>query len=314
MTRRFTLIGAPSSIGIRPYDDGRPRRLDLAPAVLRRLGLVSRLDATDAGDVVPASYRDFTRPANGVRNEPEVLEYSRALSQRVHSALSADVADDSRALVVIIGGDCSIVLGVIDGARQATGGAVGLAYVDAHADFATPMESMTGSAASMCLAMAVGRGSSSLAGLRDDGPLVAGQHVALLGRRDHHETANLREEPAQWGVLDLPDHALRTRGFAESAGEVLDRLTAPQLTGFWVHLDADVLDPVVMPSVDSPLPGGLSLADAESLLAPLLRHPKALGMHVSIYDPALDVTESAGANLMTLLERLLAPLAERVLA
>jgi arginase family enzyme len=45
--------------------------------------------------------------------------------------------------------------------------------------------------------------------------------------------------------------------------------------------------------------------ELEELLAPLVRHPKALGMEVTIYDPALDPDRSAGARLVTLLERLL---------
>lgn len=40
MNRPLNVVGAPSSIGIRPYDDGRPRRLDLAPRALRETGLV----------------------------------------------------------------------------------------------------------------------------------------------------------------------------------------------------------------------------------------------------------------------------------
>ena len=31
----------------------------------------------------------------------------------------------------------------------------------------------------------------------------------------------------------------------------------PALEGFWIHLDADVLDPMVMRAVDRPVPGGL---------------------------------------------------------
>ena len=34
MNRPVAIVGAPSSIGIRPYDDGRARRLDLAPRAL----------------------------------------------------------------------------------------------------------------------------------------------------------------------------------------------------------------------------------------------------------------------------------------
>ncbi|MBA2565489.1 MAG: hypothetical protein H0V09_08730 [Gemmatimonadetes bacterium] len=53
MNRPITIVGAPSSIGIRPYDEGGMRRLDLAPGVLREQGLVARLAARDAGDVIP---------------------------------------------------------------------------------------------------------------------------------------------------------------------------------------------------------------------------------------------------------------------
>ena len=53
MTRPLAIVGAASSIGIRPYDDGEVRQLSRAPDVLRERGLIQRLDATDLGDVVP---------------------------------------------------------------------------------------------------------------------------------------------------------------------------------------------------------------------------------------------------------------------
>ena len=60
---------------------------------------------------------------------------------------------------------------------------MGLAYVDAHADFATPEESRTDSVASMCLGLAVGRGATPFS-LPGDEPLVSDAAVALIGRRD----------------------------------------------------------------------------------------------------------------------------------
>ncbi|MBI4409340.1 MAG: hypothetical protein HY561_06500 [Gemmatimonadetes bacterium] len=53
MISPITIVGARSSIGIRPYDDGGIRRLDLAPRVLREQGLGQRLAARDRGDVAP---------------------------------------------------------------------------------------------------------------------------------------------------------------------------------------------------------------------------------------------------------------------
>ena len=81
------------------------RRLDLAPGVLREQGIGTRLAARDLGDVVPPPYRDFVRPPGRPRNENDVAEYSRALARQVSAA-----ADDG-SFVVVLGGDCSIVLG-----------------------------------------------------------------------------------------------------------------------------------------------------------------------------------------------------------
>jgi arginase family enzyme len=57
----------------------------------------------------------------------------------------------------------------------------GLVYIDAHADLAAAEESTTGSAASMCLALAVGRGASPLAHPGGEAPLVSGGDVVLIG-------------------------------------------------------------------------------------------------------------------------------------
>jgi arginase len=87
--------------------------------------------------------------------------------------------------------------------------------------------------------------------------------------------------------------------------EALGRLVSPRLRGFWIHLDADVLNPVDMPAVDSPEPGGPTIDEIVGLLAPLVRHPRALGLEVTIYDPALDPDRACAARLVTLLEILL---------
>src|SRR5688500_16101322 len=51
MSRPIAIVGAPSSIGTRPYDEGGMRRLDLEPGVLRAYGLVPLLRARDLGVV-----------------------------------------------------------------------------------------------------------------------------------------------------------------------------------------------------------------------------------------------------------------------
>jgi arginase len=77
------------------------------------------------------------------------------------------------------------------------------------------------------------------------------------------------------------------------------------LRGFWIHVDADVFNPVDMPAVDSPEPGGPTMEEIVDLLGPLVRHPKALGLEVTIYDPGLDPGRACAARLVTLFETLL---------
>jgi arginase len=300
MSRPIAIVGAPSSIGIRPYDDGTARRLDLAPNALRAQGLGSRIGARDFGDVVPPPYRDFVRPPGRPRNEDGVAAYSHDLGARVAAAATDDT------FVLLLGGDCSIVLGALLGARQSGRSRVGLIYVDAHADFATPESSRTGSAASMCLALAVGRGDTRLARLNANSTLARPDDVVLVGRRDDAEDAWYGQDVLRdSAILDLPHASVRKLGPAAIARASLERLTARDLDGFWIHVDADVLDPTVVPAVDSPEPGGLSLNELAELLTPLARHPSALGMELTIYDPALDPDKTSAARLARLLQRTL---------
>ena len=297
MPRTIAIIGAPSSIGIKPYDDGTMRRLDLAPAALRQRGLAARLGARDRGDVAPPPYRDFVRPPARPRNEDLVERYSRDLARHVAAA------DEGGTFLLVLGGDCSIVLGCLSGVRRKRA-RVGLVYVDAHADFATPELSRTGSAASMCLALAVGRGDSTLARLDGEQPLARPDDLVVVGRRDDADAPWYGQDALHAGpMLDLTHTTIRDRGIADVAALALEHVTRPGIDGFWIHVDADVLDPSEVPAVDSPERDGLLLDELSDLLAPLVHHPDAIGLELTIYDPQLDPDGTSAARLASLLER-----------
>ncbi len=293
--RSVALIGAASSIGIRPYDDGRQRQLDRAPAALRDEGLVSRLRVRDLGDVAPPAYQDFARVDSRPRNESGLIAYSRELGKRIGAA------SEDGAFVLVLGGDCSIVLGSLLGIRSRRDLPVGLAYLDGHADFASPEESITGSAASMCLAMAVGRGETPLARLGSSGPLVKAEDTVLVGRRDHAERWYGHDALERSDILDIHCETVHDLGPGAVAQQCLPRLTAPA-GGFWIHVDADILDPTELAAVDSPEPDGLTFAQLAALLRPLVRHPKARGMEITIYDPHLDPGLAGACRIVTMLE------------
>src|SRR6185369_9276643 len=92
----------------------------------------------------------------------------------------------------------------------------------------------------------------------------------------------------QSAILDVPSYELRTQTADRVVTAVLAHIAAPEVQGFWIHLDVDVLNPAVMCAVDSPEAGGLTPEELKNVLAPLSHHPAALGLDISIYDPALD--------------------------
>jgi arginase len=301
MNRPIAIVGAPSSIGLSPYEDGAVRHVNRAPSVLRERGLIRRLRAVDLGDVAPPPYRDFERPPGGARNEPELLRYTRSLGDRVSRALAHGH------FALVLGGDCSIVLGCLLAARRRVG-TVGLAYVDAHADFSTPNESRTGAASNMALGFAVGHGQSVLARLDGASPLVETERAAVLGRRDQAAHPAQGQHLAAASILDIPASQLDDRlAIPDASSKALARIGAHGVRGFWIHVDADVINPAAMAAVGSPEPGGPMPPEVLALLAPLVADPRALGLSLSVYDPALDPDRSCARQLVNMLELLLAP-------
>ena len=260
----MNILGAPTNLGNRPYDDGTPRMTHLGPGRLRERGIVERLQARDLGDVSAAPYRDLVRPAGGIRNEDLVLDHLLAIARKIE-------AHDGFTLV--IAGDCSVLPGTMLGMSRNL--EPGLVYIDAHSDLGTPDTSQTGGAAGMDLAFVTGRGDTSLARLGGDGPLVKDERIVAVGVRDG----------------DFRGTGIRT---ADSAERVLELLGQRP---FVIHFDVDALDPSSMPFVDSAEPGGLTANEMIELLRPLVRHPNALGMEMTIYDPK-DDHDSKGADLL----------------
>ena len=299
MRRALTVVGALSNVGARPYEDGAARDLHLAPDVLRERGLITRLGAIDMGDVVAPAYLDFRKPLHGSRNEAQVAAYSRTLGRRVAAATAQGEFG------VVVGGDCSVVLACLLAARKKAGEGLGLVYIDAHADFAVEEESE--SVATMALALAIGHGRSPLASLAGPVGLVDSGHAALIGRRDDAVESRGAATFASPAILEVPSAQLRSDDWLELAALTLDRVAGPACPGFWIQLDVDVLNPVIMRAVDSPEPGGPSPAELVRFMSPLVRHPKALGLSLTSYDPALDPDRSCARQLVSLLEALFAP-------
>ena len=134
--------------------------------------------------------------------------------------------------------------------------------------------------------MATGRGPDLLTDLEGLWPLVRDEDVALIGYRvlddnDHFLGEHIRSTAIT--VVDLTE--VRETGTGRALGKPLATLTKPDLEGFWVHLDVDVLDDALMPAVDYRHPGGLTWQEAAQILGGLLASDGARGLEVTIFNP-----------------------------
>ncbi|MEV7506823.1 arginase family protein [Streptomyces sp. NPDC004311] len=292
--RTLVLLDAPSNLGLRPPAPGTVPGVYKLAGALREQGLLARLGAREGGVVVPPRYdRGDWREGDGVFNAAALAAYTVALADRIERHLRAGE------FPVVLGGDCSIQLGASLAMRRI--GRYGLAAVDGSADFRHPGNTTTngpvGAAGGEELALATGRGQASLTDLEDLAPYLRDEDVRLFGLRDGDGDL---PELAEAGIFAATVAEIRRRGAAAVARSALDGLHPPVTAGFWVHLDADVLDPEVMPAVDSPDPGGLRPEELATLLGTLVGSPRCVGLNVTIYDPDLDPDGSAGALLADL--------------
>jgi arginase len=289
---QVAVLDAPSNLGLRPPSPGVvPGCYKLAGA-LRDHRIVDRLGAEDAGCVTPPRYdRHDWSPGQGVANATGLALYTPRLADRVGSLLRAGK------FPLVLGGDCSILLGAALAMRRM--GRFGLAFLDGHTDFRHVGNSeYVASAAGEDLALVTGRGQEDLTDLEGLSPYVYDTDVAVIGPRSDDEYLDeLRNEGiAVWTVGDL-----RSQGSGEAPATGRERLERSDLDGFWIHLDVDVLDPKIMPAVDSPDPGGLDHDELVTLLGNLLASPQSVGLEVTVFDPDLDPDGTLAGQLTNIL-------------
>jgi arginase len=289
--RECAIIEAPSVLGLRPSG------VQDLPSALLDAGLLDHPGAVRAGRVEGPPYDPRRDAATGVLNPVGIAEYSVRLADAVGGAL------DAGRFPVVLGGDCSILLGNLLALRRR--GRHGLLFLDGHTDFYQPSAEPTGEAASMELALATGRGPRPLTDLEGRGPLLRDEDAVAFGFRDSAESTEAGMQPLPRRLYAIDFDTVRATGAEAAAREAVGRLTRGRAVGYWVHLDADVLDDAIMPAVDYRLPGGLTWAELETVLRTALADDRAVGFDVTIFNPRLDPDGTIAARLTECLHRAL---------
>jgi arginase len=283
-------IGVPSSVGA--HWPGQEK----APAALRELELLERLkDAglhvDDHGDLPRVRFRPDKR-RRYQQNLAAVARVSAQVADRVEAALRADQVP------LVLGGDCTIEVGVLAGAlRSGRDGELGLLYVDGHADLNTPATSPSGILDSMGVAHMVAEEGTAeeLSRQGPRFPLMPEEMIVLFGYNPRE--LNDAEAEILARRLKMPRYPLEEiRGRAEEVaaralGEVEGRAER-----FMVHLDVDVIDFTDCPVADVPQQGeGLKVQEAISCLKLFVQSPRFSGLTITEINP--DHADEEGAVL-----------------
>ena len=287
--KKIALIGAPSSAAA--FLPGSEK----APAALRAAGLVERLQSAgyeviDHGDCAPRLFADDEEHKRA-RNLKEIVAGLNDLKVR------AELAIKSGALVLVLGGDCAQVIGLLTGVRRYYKH-VNLLWFDRDADLNTPASTPSGRIDGMVVAHVIGRGAPELVRFWGETPLVREPDVTLFGleRLDPPEQEFLSKSPMRH--IDAAD--IHSKGGSAAARDALAYVHA-DAHEFVLHLDTDVIAGEEFPAVNVPGSGGLPLADVRAALSEFAKHKNLLGLVVAQYNPDKDPDGSGAKRLVDLL-------------
>ncbi len=258
--KKIALIGACSSAAA--FLPGTEK----APAALRAAGLVEKLknigyDVVDLGDCAPRLFADDEEHRRA-RNLPAIVAGLNDL--KVH----AEVAIKSGALVLVLGGDCAQVIGLLTGARRYYKH-LNLFWMDRDADLNTPASTPSGRIDGMVVASIIGRGAPELVRFWGETPLVREPDVLLFGleRVDPPEQDFLSKSPLRY--VYAAD--IQKKGAAAAT------------------------------RVNVPGSGGLTFDDVRPSLREVLSQKTLLGLDVAQYNPDRDPDGSGAQKLVELL-------------
>ena len=171
------------------------------------------------------------------------------------------------ALPIILGGDHAIPIPVFRALENH--GPITLIQVDAHIDWRDTFHGVT-------------QGLSSV--IRRASEMDHINEIYQIGLRSAGSARPEEVEAAlNYGANLISDIELQDVGMQE----ILDRI--PDKQNYYLTIDADGVDPTIMPAVAGPAPGGVNYSQMRKLIQGLVKKGKVLGMDIVEITPSKDI-------------------------
>lgn len=223
--------------------------------------------------------------------------------------LNHQLADGSKFLThntpffLSFGGDHSCAIGTWTGvAAEKKDEDLGLIWIDAHMDAHTPETSESGNIHGMPLAVLLGYGDSRLTSILVEKPKFKPENVVLIGIRSFEEKEVLFLNSLSVRIHYI-DEVLE-KGFKQILNDVVEDFTRRQIN-YGVSFDLDVVDPLHVEAVGTPVPNGIYPDDAIDAMELFTKYPP-LAFELVEYNPKLDKSGKTFNFVQNLLKKLVA--------
>jgi arginase len=237
---------------------------------------------------------DSVEPVDERRAEiARVLELDRRLADRVRAAVA------EKAFPLVLAGNCISCLGTTAGAGAR---GIGVVWFDAHADFDTPDDNLSGFFDVMGLAILTGSGWGALRETIPGFVPVDEDRVVLAAVRDLEPYQRERLEGSR--IRTCPCPPWQEGDFHAALDELRGRVNR-----VYLHIDLDALDPSEGTANEYAAPGGLALGELLAAVRAVFARFSVAAAAVTAYDPACD----QGGELATRAATLLHSIAEQAL-
>lgn len=278
--KEICIVEFPSNLGLKEPKDGKEPGVNQLPDWLFRHHFHKLIDAKKVVRLDAPKYTNIKDPQTGILNVDSLVFYAREQAYAINNVLSQNK------FPLVIGGDCSILLGVAIALKQK--GNYTLFYLDGHTDFMDVSLSETGGVGGMAASIVTGNGSEKLTDILNLSPYIKEENLWCVGNREYDDEYENEIRNSSATYISLFE--LRKQGIKNCAQSFLSAIENKNINGFWLHVDVDVLNDLVMPCVDSRTPDGLSYEEFNELLSYLFQSNKISGLEITILDPDLDPT------------------------
>ena len=272
-----------------PYDSGRRGvRMGRGPAALappiaeaaRSRGARSSIESIDIGDDLQGEAK-------------VVFGLAAALIPRVRAAL------DAGSTPVVLSGNCNAAIGTVTAIDPLR---TGIIWFDAHGEFNTPETTASGFLDGMGLAVATGRCWRTMAAAVPGFRPFPDTNIVLVGAREFD--AEEERELQRTAIGIVRPRLIREWGVEGALVPTLAALRQ-RVSGVYVHLDLDVLDPSEGTANPFPASGGLTVDEVDAVMGLVRERFTIRGVGVASYDPEADRDGRARSAAIRLVDTVL---------